>query len=57
MGTHSRAGVDKRLGGRNPEDYHVNGISSATHNTRNGAGDESEGSARRRYRVQLGGRD
>ena len=27
MGTHSRAGVDKRLGGRNPEDYHVNGIS------------------------------
>ena len=27
MGTHSRAGVEKRLGGRNPKDYHVNGIS------------------------------
>ena len=42
MGTHSRAGVEKRLGGLDPEDNHVN-EHWAKHDARNVADYESEG--------------
>ena len=42
IGTHSRAGVEKRLGGLDPEDNHVN-EHWAKHDARNVADYESEG--------------
>ena len=56
MGTHSRAGVEKRLGGRIPEDKPTE-IGACYTTWVRARMMKAKGSARRRYRVQTEGGD